>query len=244
MGATCLSLMLMVVACTNTTPPPTTTAGDSLYGDAFLQDTAGFPAPSNAGITVTADGTTLSTQTNSVGHWVIHNVPAATYNLTLSSPGYVSSRLVGYAVPIVSLYDQLLNHRQSYLTTPLSVSAYAKSVVYHDSAFWVSYDFGGKNWADFELLAGGDPDFVDTSSGIRDQEYNGGKVSGPQPISLHDLGDIGLKSGMTVYFKICALPKNSLLTNMPPNVYWNPSFKRFIYVVHGPLSNVLSAKIP
>lgn len=75
----------------------------NISGGIQLYDVDGKILVDASGATITIDQTNVSTQTNSTGKWTLDSIPFGTYDLTISKPGFGSSRIMG-------LYHAALNH--------------------------------------------------------------------------------------------------------------------------------------
>ena len=75
-------------------------AGPVLTGDligyTILTDLYGSQVPDRSGVTVTAEGTTISAVSDSTGRWVLTNLPTGTYTIAYSKTGYGTRKGMGY----------------------------------------------------------------------------------------------------------------------------------------------------
>jgi hypothetical protein len=112
-----LLIVAFVSACSTTESPTASSAltgtlkGRVLFGS---DDRADLPLPPTTA-TVSVEGTTFSTTTDSSGRWTINNLPAGTYNLSFTAPGFAMRREIGfqfvgggtaYVPPYISLWKQ------------------------------------------------------------------------------------------------------------------------------------------
>jgi hypothetical protein len=67
----------------------TVTTGD-LVGTVELIDVHNNPLTNHSGVLVRIEGTTFSATSDSLGRWVIHDLPSKTYAITFSKPGFYS----------------------------------------------------------------------------------------------------------------------------------------------------------
>ncbi len=75
-------------------------AGPSLTGQligyAYLYDLAAVRATDQSGITVVAEGTSVTATTASDGRWVLSGLPTGTYTIAFSKPGYGSPKRISF----------------------------------------------------------------------------------------------------------------------------------------------------
>ncbi len=79
-----ITMLAWMGGCKTTTSPGMT---GSFAGMVMLSDTTGIIADFS-GTTVSIDGTSFITSTNSIGQWIISGVPEGQYNITASKPGF------------------------------------------------------------------------------------------------------------------------------------------------------------
>ncbi len=87
----------------------------NISGGIRLFDMDGKSLEDGSGVTVTIEQTNVSTQTNAAGKWTLDSIPFGTYDLTLSKPGYGSSRIMG-------LYHGAVNHATTYIPSIRAMS--------------------------------------------------------------------------------------------------------------------------
>src|ERR1035441_7339748 len=77
---------------------PTAPGTATIKGQAWTAQWLGNNVTPFSGITVSLDGTNISSVTDDSGYYELDNVPSGTYNVTLSKPGYGSIRWYGREV--------------------------------------------------------------------------------------------------------------------------------------------------
>jgi hypothetical protein len=119
----CIALLL-ILACNKSGNQHSITVPDviqaekrraNITGSLRLFDIDGKAIDDASGVTVTIDQTNVSTQTNSAGKWTLDSIPFGTYDLTLSKPGFGSSRIMG-------LYHGAVNHATTIIPSIRAIS--------------------------------------------------------------------------------------------------------------------------
>jgi len=67
----------------------------NIIGGVRLFDLDGKMLQDASGVTITIDQSKVSTQTNALGKWTLDSIPFGTYDLTISKPGFGTSRIMG-----------------------------------------------------------------------------------------------------------------------------------------------------
>jgi hypothetical protein len=75
----------------------------NISGGIQLYDMDGKAIVDASGATITIAQSNVSTQTNSAGKWTLDSIPFGTYDITISKPGFGTSRITG-------LYHAAINH--------------------------------------------------------------------------------------------------------------------------------------
>src|SRR5690242_15062578 len=97
----CYSLVVVVFlnSCSSSSSPNSTSAPGSLTGSVALGREIGGSSPINyansSGVTVSLDGTSISTKTDSTGYWKLDNVAAGNYDVTITKAGFGLTRIYG-----------------------------------------------------------------------------------------------------------------------------------------------------
>jgi len=65
----------------------------SISGFVALADSNGIKMKDNRGATISIDGTNYRAESDSIGKWIIKDVPAGIYILTISKPGYSAYKI-------------------------------------------------------------------------------------------------------------------------------------------------------
>lgn len=116
--------LLLILACNKTSNQHSITVPDviqaekrraNITGSIRLFDMDGKAMVDGSGATVTIDQTNVSTQTNSAGKWTLDSIPFGTYDLTISKPGFGSSRIMG-------LYHAAENHATTLIPSIRAIS--------------------------------------------------------------------------------------------------------------------------
>jgi|GEM_PF-2086056 len=81
-------VVVLFISCKKTTIAELPVATMDLEGFVFLHNEFGQYQKSNAGVTVSLDNTSYSTTTDSLGKYVIKQIPAKYYDITFSKSGY------------------------------------------------------------------------------------------------------------------------------------------------------------
>ena len=101
LGSFCLIILFAVVSGCSTPNSPASSGG-SITGIVTLGSQIGTSSQktfaSSAGASISLDGTSLSTLTDSSGFWKIDNVPAANYDVTITKSGFGLTRIYGVAI--------------------------------------------------------------------------------------------------------------------------------------------------
>jgi carboxypeptidase family protein len=97
----CIVILLVVVSgCSNVNSP--VTVDGSITGVVSLGNEIGSSSPnpftSSAGVSVSLDGTSLSTVTDSSGFWKFDNIPSGNYDVTITKSGFGLTRIYGVTV--------------------------------------------------------------------------------------------------------------------------------------------------
>ena len=87
----------------------------NISGGIRLFDMDGKSLEDGSGVTVTIGQTNVSTQTNAAGKWTLDSIPFGIYDLTLSKPGFGSSRIMG-------LYHGAVNHATTFIPSIRAIS--------------------------------------------------------------------------------------------------------------------------
>jgi hypothetical protein len=96
-----LAFAFALAACVGCSEDITDTVSDvgSVRGYFFLGDEFGARKKEHSGITVSLEGTNYSTVTDSLGDWVLVDIPTGSYTVRFSKEGYISRTDVNCVVP-------------------------------------------------------------------------------------------------------------------------------------------------
>jgi hypothetical protein len=87
----------------------------NIIGSIRLVDMDGKSLEDGSGVKVTIDQTNVSATSNGNGKWSLDSIPFGTYDLTLSKPGFGSTRIMG-------VYHSALNHTTTNISAPRYLS--------------------------------------------------------------------------------------------------------------------------
>ena len=117
-----LSSIMLLSSCKNSIAPtePNSKLNGNLWGIVNLIQENHANNPSSEGVSVTIEGTTLSTTTDSIGYWRFTNLKSGVYNIMFSKQGYGTTKLIKYNfVPsdtMNSLYNMLFQIPDYYIS--------------------------------------------------------------------------------------------------------------------------------
>ncbi|HET9137617.1 MAG TPA: carboxypeptidase-like regulatory domain-containing protein, partial [Candidatus Kapabacteria bacterium] len=82
---------------TASTNSPQSASTGELKGIVGLYDTHGNKITDRSGVVVKAEGTSITATSDASGHWVLHDLPTQTYELTFSKDGYSTMKNTSYS---------------------------------------------------------------------------------------------------------------------------------------------------
>ena len=231
-----LVVLAALSGCSSSSSPSSTTSPGSLSGIVSLGREVSGSSPmryvNSSGVTVSLDGTSISTQTDSSGYWKLTNVAGGNYDVTITKPGFGLTRIYGVYIggpgtafiPRIALGEIPPN-------APQLVSAEIKTIVWSDTGKQHQRDDLQIRWtSSYDRNYSGLSVFLDKEATVQSADthfyigLNGGQgiwsgwFEGPsndttRPFSnqyngmmscpIETLHAQGITSGMKVYISLC-----------------------------------------
>ncbi|HRH47690.1 MAG TPA: carboxypeptidase-like regulatory domain-containing protein [Panacibacter sp.] len=177
---------------------------EKIIGTVYLFDDLANDAP-DSNMTVTIDGTAFTTTTDSSGKYSFKDVPAGTYNLTYSKPGYGTYRLDTFHV--------VYNSNDTPAVVPAKALGTLSTTTVTDLFISVEGDtikiIPTINPAGNEIIArgvrffyGADESVTGTDFLSYSKQFRLKKDSDPIKVSKTDFYDAGFSPGATIYVRV------------------------------------------
>jgi hypothetical protein len=254
--ASILTVLMIIVGCRGEIGPVGPSLSGSITGTVMLFNSDGSMPVDRSGVTVSIQGSSLSTTTDSLGLWTINNVMTGTYTITETKPGYGISEQQGFVFVGGSENDETPNRTYISLAQPPNFSVVLDSVKnVTDSAISIWFTMSGsfdtavdQGENDFLVLIGKDsnvnglmPNSYLYSAFTYLTPYPG--VDGYNTISASDLKYAGFKSGESVYVVIYPLDHNAS-PGPSYSSYYDIATQKMVYTSLGIPSKVIRSEIP
>jgi hypothetical protein len=247
-----MTVLLLITGCKGDTGPR---LSGSMTGFVTLVDSEGNYLFDNSGVSVSAQGTSFSTTTDSSGKWVLNGLTSGSYNFIETKPGYGMSeqqdiQFVGDNG--VDLGD--INGHIIMAQPPKFFVAIDSIKTIYDSNLYVWFTISGdiKTFQNEYLLVMGEDSSVNASDPssylYSDIEIFDDVTNFPEEIFASDLRHSGLTSGMIVYCVAYSLAHQNAMSAHPIDAdyssYFDVTTGRTAYTSLGVPSKVFRVIIP
>jgi hypothetical protein len=243
----------LLVGCKQTSSPSGIQPG-SITGAVQLWGNGEFPLPSAAGVTVSLDSSSYTTQTDSTGLWKIDNVAPGNYNVTVSKSGFGLCH--AYGVTVEGPGTASVSPTMTFGIEPTAALALSNVAVTTDDTSNENMLTGGfsggsdnSGYEDFGTII-----FLDLNANVQPGDAHtlwtlpgANENSNQFTFSVASLHQAGIQSGTTVY--ISASQANFVSVWHPgggisSGTYNDPINNCTRFISPGPRSNVVAVTIP
>jgi hypothetical protein len=238
-----ITILILFVGCKGDTGPAGPSLSGNITGTVSLFNADGTNPNNKSGVTVTAQGTSFSTTTDSLGRWTLSGLSTGSYTVVETKPGYgmseqqnlqlVSGTIVDGGTNPVMISDgpQPITLAQP----PIFTTAIDSITSIPDSMITVWFTSSGQgdpahSFSNLYLVV------VGTDSTVNPAVPNSFH-SDPLPVSEFEAG--GFAPGQTAYIAVYPLGYGSLFSS-----YYDIATGRTAYTSVGPSSKVIKVTIP
>ena len=181
------------------------TLSGTLTGLVVLTDTNGVQPTNRSGISVSIDGTSLSTTTDSTGKWTFNSLSTGTYAITISKNNYgmtkrINFQFVGGGTTYVG--QDFLSAVPSFNISNLSYTAGNQFIDVKGNVNFTSAQTIGRNIFVFV----GNSNLVSSSPGtylgVFNAFANDTATTFTQRLTTANLNDLGIPTGSTAYINV------------------------------------------
>lgn len=246
-------IIFMQAGCRTAESPETGT----LKGTVYLVDSTGYRMPTFDNTTVSIVGTSLTTTTDSLGHWELQDVPEGAATIIFSKPGFGTVKAFGFDVPapgITYVHNQSLAHICSVwrLSADSISTGYTDSIPTGYNGYVVVYGHPLNTSAigrSAVLLISTDSNLSQSSPNTWVQVEWRSVTFEPQwafetSVSSTDLHDLGFASGTKVFLSFSCMGDFDIATEADPSYYWDENLQHYVCTACTPHYNVLTAVVP